>query len=368
MGHLGQRQTERLASFREQREALGKALASSERPAKNKQGENPVEAQERQALAGAAAQALAGSGAPGEKAKTWWAWVLEARAAPTITARDEVYRAAVSDLPREASLLGSYAVFLCDERRDLDRAEEFFKRAVDADPENANTFSNYALFLWKDRHDLDRAEELLKRANDVDPKNANTLGRYAVFLWQERRDLDRAEELLKRVIDVDPKNANTLGRYAVFLWQDRRDLDRAEELLKRAIDADPKDANYLGNYSQFLLANGREAEGMERLAEAFAGSGLTDSLLSELWFYAYAHSTDRWPDALGRLKGLLQAGARSKGWDLSANVSRAQADGHPEPALVAGLADVISGTAEIAALDRFPTWRDAKAILPDSAR
>jgi hypothetical protein len=102
--------------------------------------------------------------------------------------------------------------------------------------------------------------------------------------------------------------------------------------------------------------------------EAFACSGLTDSLLSELLFYAYAHSTDRWPDALGRLKGLLQAGARSKVWDFSANVSRSHADGHPESDLVAGLADVITGTAEIATLDRFTTWRDAKAITPDSAR
>ena len=366
--HLKQRQAARLASFREQREALGKALASAERPARPEQAESPVEAQERQALAGAAAQALAGGSAPREKAKTWWAWVLEARAAPTIDARDEVYRAAVNELPREARLLGGYATFLWQERHDLDRAEELYKRAIDADPKHVNNLGNYAVFLRNERRNLDRAEELYKRAIDADPKHVNNLGNYANFLRSERRDLDRAEELYKRAIDAGPSSANTLGSYAVFLCDERRDLDRAEELYKRAIDADPKNANALGNYAQLLLANGRGAEGAKRLVGAFAGSGLTDSLLSELWFYAYAHATDRWPDALGRLKGLLQAGARSKGWDLSANVSRAQADGHPESALVAGLADVITGTAEIATLDQFATWRDAKAIPLDSAR
>ena len=54
--------------------------------------------------------------------------------------------------------------------------------------------------------------------------------------------------------------------------------------------------------------------------------------------------------ALGNLKQLSTDGVRSPGWDLVGNVERAKQDHHPEPELLAKLARVISGVADLSDL------------------
>jgi len=73
----------------------------------------------------------------------------------------------------------------------------------------------------------------------------------------------------------------------------------------------------------------------------------------ELAFYRYAHVSDDLDAALGELRRLIADGIRSPGWDLSANVDRATATGHPEPGLLADLAIVISEDAPVATLNRY---------------
>jgi hypothetical protein len=81
----------------------------------------------------------------------------------------------------------------------------------------------------------------------------------------------------------------------------------------------------------------------------------------ECWFYALAHrAPEQRGEALAQLKRLIvNEGARSPGWDLSANVARARSDGHPDVAWLALLADVISEKAEPAILDAWPAWMAA---------
>jgi len=106
---------------------------------------------------------------------------------------DQIYVAGIEKFSDSVPLMGSYANFLSDDRKDFDRAEEFYKRALDADPERAITLGNYANFLSDDRKDFDRAEEFYKRALDADPDRAINLGNYANFLSDDRKDFDRAE-------------------------------------------------------------------------------------------------------------------------------------------------------------------------------
>lgn len=84
-------------------------------------------------------------------------------------------------------------------------------------------------------------------------------------------------------------------------------------------------------------------------------------LLAELWFYAYAHrqSQEERREALRHLRKLIEVGARSQGWDLSGNMARAQADGHPEAKWLERMAAVISGGAEAAVLTDRPAWQEA---------
>jgi len=70
-------------------------------------------------------------------------------------------------------------------------------------------------------------------------------------------------------------------------------------------------------------------------------SGKTDTLL-EIWFYRFAHYYDKFPDAETKIQQLLDEGIRSVGWNLEGNVSKAIADGHPEPEKLKELAKQIT--------------------------
>ena len=265
--------------------------------------------------------------AQSSSALRWWQWVERADAEADFGKRDDIYAEAIATLPESAPLLGNYAIFLKNDRKELDRAQEMYKRAIKADPDHANN-----------------------------------LGNYANFLKYDRKDLDRAQEMYERAIKADPNHANNLGNYAIFLKNDRKDLDRAHEMYERAIKADPHHAINLGNYACYLLANGDRAKGMALVDKALSiiGEAGTDSLRIELLFYKFAHGGS--PDSMGvlpELKRALLKGARSPGWNLTANVQRATEDGHQESSQLGKLAAVISDSADIKTLSGWPLWDKA---------
>jgi hypothetical protein len=58
------------------------------------------------------------------------------------------------------------------------------------------------------------------------------------------------------------------------------------------------------------------------------------------------------------LRALIAAGARSAGWNLRPTITRAIADGHPEPDLLRAIAEVISAGADAGGLAQYGAWRD----------
>ncbi len=176
---------------------------------------------------------------------------------------DAIFRHGLGQFPSSAQLLGDYAVFLTDIRRDYDRAEERFRRALDLDPEHANNLGNYALFLKNIRKEYDGAEEYYRRALAVDPENVNILGNYAILLSDNRKDYDRAEERLSRALALNPEHVNHLGNYANFLWIVRKGYDGAEEHYRRALAVDPENANFLSQYANFLRTVRKDYDGAE---------------------------------------------------------------------------------------------------------
>lgn len=235
-----------------------------------------------------------------------------------------------------------------------------YERALEMTPNDADTLGNFALFFHNVREDYDVAETYYRKALSADPFHATVLGSYAAFLEAIRNDYDGAETYYRKSLDVDPDHAANLGNYADFLHVIRRDIDGAVTYYRKAIAANPKHSNNLGNFARLLFGQNRCDEGNIFLERAFAAvSSGEDALLCELHFYAYAHGGERWPDALGSLKRLLTSGARSPGWDLQANVQRARESGHPDPELLAALADVVADAAPLATLEAFEAWQQA---------
>jgi len=257
--------------------------------------------------------------------RSWWAVQLEAdKYAETDTEKaDEIYREGLKKFPDESKLIGNYAIFLTDIRKDHDKAEEYYKRALDADP-----------------------------------TNATNLGNYAIFLTDIRKDHDKAEEYYKRALDADPTDATNLGNYAIFLTDIRKDHDKAEEYYKRALDADPTNAIRLGNYAGLLLARGKQEEGFSLLQKALSLADEQTPLALECLFYQYAHTKDKKvrDESLAEIKELVQSGVRSLGWNLQNNVKRAVEDGHPDPEFLDKLSRVISEEIELQELEGYDIW------------
>jgi tetratricopeptide (TPR) repeat protein len=199
------------------------------------------------------------------------------------------------------------------------------------------------------------AEEFVRRLRRDEAADK----RFALFLGA---GCYAAEAMCKRAIEADPKHANAFGSYANFLKKIRKDHDPAEAIYRRAIENDLENTNNLANYAGFLLALGRNPEGLALLDRALQAdpAGATEV---ECWFYVYAHGpANRRREALAALRRLLIVeGVRSPGWDLSANVSRAVEEKHPESEWLARLATVVNGEAEPSVLAPWIAWNAARS-------
>jgi protein O-mannosyl-transferase len=183
--------------------------------------------------------------------KDWWYYEVKASKEEDIDKRDKIYQEGIEKLPKSAELIGNYALFLRDVKKDYGRAEEFFKKTIKIDPNYVNNIGNYANFLTSIRREHDKAEKLHKKAIVIKP-TADHIGNYALFLHEVRKEYDEAEKLYKKAIDMDSTNALNIGNYANFLTCIRREHDKAEKLYKKAIKIDPNHANNIGNYAVFL--------------------------------------------------------------------------------------------------------------------
>jgi Tfp pilus assembly protein PilF len=200
---------------------------------------------------------------------SWWTVVLEAertrRTDPEMT--QAIYKAGLEQYPTSPDLLGAYALFLVNDRQDLDGAEEMYEHAIAADPQHVRSLGNYAVFLATKRKDFDRAETMYERTIAADPQYAPGLSNYAIFLADNRKEQDRAETMYERAIAADPQHAPGLSNYAIFLATQRKDFDRAERMHERAIAADPQHAPSLSNYGHFLADNRKEQDRAETMYE-----------------------------------------------------------------------------------------------------
>ena len=196
---------------------------------------------------------------------SWWAWEMKAQATPGLDERKLVYLEGLRQFPRSAELVGNYANFLADQRKDYDGAQALYKKALELDPSNANNTGNYANFLAVQRKDYDAAQTLYKKALELDPSDANITGNCALFLADQRKDYDAAEALYSKALELDPSQANITGNYANFLWHRRKDYDAAEALYKKALELDPSDANITGSYASFLKNQRKDYDAADAL-------------------------------------------------------------------------------------------------------
>jgi Tfp pilus assembly protein PilF len=284
---------------------------------------------------------------------------------------EKYYVKAIAADPSHTTNLSNYAVFLETQSKDYDRAEEYYLKAIASDPNHARSLANYARFLVLRRKDIDSAEEYYRKALVADPNRAVCLSNYALFLNTERKDNDRAEEYYRKAIAADPNNARILGYYANFLETQRKDYDRAREFFSKAISTDPNDANPLINFVQFLIGRGRIDQAMPLVRQAWdllsndRPLEVTELAFSR-WLLAAMAEANEMP-ALGRLKTILHAGFDRSQWTFDAMLEACVPKLTPEKVQFARkLAAAILDEAKLPELEADPLWQAVQPIPLDA--
>jgi tetratricopeptide (TPR) repeat protein len=197
-------------------------------------------------IAAASAKVFARSG------RDWWSLQLEINALTEPDAVEAAYRNAIDKLPTSGELVGRFALFMENGRKNYDEAEQLYRRAIELKPTNANNTGNFAVFMESVRKNYDEAERLYRKALELDPANANNTANYADFMEKVRKSYDEAERLYKKALELAPMSANIAGHFAVFMEKIRRRYDDAERLYRKALELDPTNAINTGNFALFM--------------------------------------------------------------------------------------------------------------------
>jgi len=230
----------RVREFQNQFETLNKKLNE---PAENKAAE-AVRAPVREAAA-AAVERLT-------KEKGWWAWSMKAHAEKDPEKQEVIYREGIKDFPDSADLIGDFARFMEDTRKDFAEAERLHRRAIELEPQNGRQIGNYAVFLWQARKNYDEAEQLFRHALELAHKSAYHMGFYAIFLWEIRNKNDEAEQLFYKSFKLEDPDPYFTIKFALFLSDVRQNFSEANRLFKFAIEKAPNLEYSKLSYARFL--------------------------------------------------------------------------------------------------------------------
>lgn len=178
----------------------------------------------------------------------------------------------------------------------------------------------------------------------------------------EKTDPDGANKLYQDAIDKYQNSATLHSAYALFLEQVAKEYDLAEQHYLCAYSADSHDVNTLVNFAGFLLSHEKKNEGSLLLEKAISLLPYLESQTKEveIWFYTFAHGLiNNRDEALTKLKKVLPREDRSSERNLSANVSQARKENHPDIEWLEKLAAVINEKENINILDEWDKWKAA---------
>jgi len=246
----------------------------------------------------------------------WWQLRVDQHSDPT--EREAAYMEAIQNCPRSPGLIGNFANFMTDVRKNHDEAERLYRKAIELDPNDAVYTGNFASFMRNVRKNYDEAERLFRKAIELDPNDADYTGNFANFMAGVRKNYDEAERLYRKAIELDPNNASHTGNFANFMTDVRKNYDEAERLYRKAIELGPNNANHTGNFAGFLLSRQQLDEASRLIDKAIQlNHGEARQLLGEVLIYKATLEALRgtsYEQTLAELRELLRAGFLRAEW------------------------------------------------------
>ncbi|WP_440091752.1 tetratricopeptide repeat protein [Pseudomonas syringae] len=182
---------------------------------------------------------------------SWWSWEIEAAAASTAEAKEDLYKQALSQFPESPELLYNYAIFLAATKNDPDSAKSMYEKALKIAPQDYEILHNYAELIIRHDENYSKALKFLEEASSIAPEDPDVIGLYAEALVKNK-ELSRASEIYQKAVKNHPNNADISLSYADFLSDKLENYDLAEKYYQRALTLKPQDVLILLNYAKFL--------------------------------------------------------------------------------------------------------------------
>ena len=144
---------------------------------------------------------------------SWWDYQLKVNDTDDVKEKDKIFQEGLKAHPASHELMGNYANFLHDIRKEYDKAESYYIKALELDPNDADYNGNYASFLHDIRKEYDKAESYYIKALELDPNSAIKNGNYAQFLLANG-EKEKAEAYINKAFE----NHTTENDLTVELW------------------------------------------------------------------------------------------------------------------------------------------------------
>lgn len=299
-------------------------------------------------------------------------FLLNKRKDPLAAGR--LYQRAAEMQPQNAEALGNYAWFLSSEySKNYDDAEKYYLKAIDANPNYVHAIYNYAMFLQDDRKDLSKSKKYYERALEIQASNTRILQSYSSLLAQ-LNNLDEADRSYGRALKSEPNNVDLLRSYAHYLSAYRKDHEKAENVNQQTLRLQPNDPYVLLNYAScLLLQEGKEKQGMEALLTALENRAVKQLtfIRTVAWIILFLHC----PSEEVRNKALEQV-KKCLIWEkaklplgcscnLDCNIAKAIRVNHPDKQWLHKILNAFVGDEEVTSLDAWSKWAEIK-LAPSS--
>lgn len=307
----------------------------------------------------------------GERPTNWWGWELRARAESDPGKREAIYREGIENSPKSAGLIGSYANFMKNIRKDNDEVEQLYRKALELDPtDDANT-GDFANFMYEVRKDNDEAERLYRKALELDSTNAINTGNFANFMHEVRKVNDEAERLFREPLELDPTNAINTGVFAIYMHEVRRDHGEAERLFSQALELDPSNLTNTANFVEFLLIQKKWDDALTFAKSAWKlNRGEPNQLAAIISFFfalIAAAKCDSPVTALGLTKTLFLIGFTRCSWSFEVLFDTLSPIIGEDMQLFCAVADAILDEEKVAVLEELLSWQEVEPVPLDAA-
>ncbi|MBP7283137.1 MAG: tetratricopeptide repeat protein [Leptospiraceae bacterium] len=212
---------------------------------------------------------------------------------------------------------------------------------------------------------LNNYEELLRSYSLALRENDQEIGVYAsrALIYLELQKYDAAIQDLTSAISINEnfieaynirglayetikKYENAIADYSSSLQLEENDLityfargmvyiktkqyEKAMTDFSKGLLLDSDNVKLYSKLAHVLFLTGKQKEAVEAFDKALSMNPEDQTILVELWFYAYAHIPERREEAEEKLTELIQNGAKSEDWDFAPNIEKAITDGHPD--------------------------------------